>query len=860
MAINASELPPELRAAQAELAGCDGLYFAPVRHHSPACTLALRHLLREVQPSVVLVEGPDDLDHLLPLLQDERTRAPVAWLCQSRQTTEPAPVADEAADDEADAADADAVADEAEGREMRTSFFPFCDYSPEWLAIREGAALGAQVALIDLPWAHKAWQAEHDDAGLSLMHERHYAHSRYLKAMAGRLGCVDHHELWDRLFELRSPAALADWREFFADVFAWSAMARQDYEPEVLEAELSLPRERQMAAHIRAWREKCTGNIVVVTGGFHTQELISSWRQAGRPEKLPASAAADGGAWLIRYSFASLDALNGYSAGMPSPAYYQQLWDALQTTDDYPWQRIAVDLLSRFARQQRAADQADAASTALVQEAVLQATRLAHLRGNPGPGRQDVLDAIRSCFIKGADDDGTRGMLAELRHFLAGTRLGDIPPGAGSPPLVEDARRRARALGLRFDDSVPRKVRLDLYRKPAHRLRSRFFQAMRYLECPLVRHLSGPDFYGNAQLHLLFEEWEVAWSPLVEARLIELSSSGASVEALCLKRLEDDARALEAAGAARSASAAVALLLRACLIGLHGRLPRLFELLSTQLDEDASLASVIDCGHRLLTLWRAREPLGVQGHPLLASLLDRVWPAAMFLLAEITCGDEDAESERIGQLLSLRELGQLLARTEGGEQRNGAAHTPRVLPSGRGQPEKLTDFAIFHARLSALLGDPATAPGIRGAAVAMLFLDGLGDEALLDQQLLLHFSPGVPEHHAVRFLGGLMQAAPELVLRLPSLLQRLDALIADWETEDFVAHLPDLRFAFTRLKPQESARLAETVVAFHGYGPAEAAALQPWHTEVSEAEMLQGSRLQHVLVQELQRDGLDAWG
>lgn len=835
MAIETSELPRELRAAQAELAGCDGLYFAPVRHHSPACTLALRHLLREVRPSVVLVEGPDDLDHLLPLLQDERTRAPVAWLCQSGQA---AAGRDEAATEDGD----DAGDDETERPAMRTSFFPFCDYSPEWLAIREGAALGAQVALIDLPWAHKAWQAEHDAAGLSLMHERHYAHSRYLKAMAARLGCVDHHELWDRLFELRSPAALADWRGFFADVFAWSAMARQDYEPEVLEAELSLPRERQMAAHIRAWREKCTGNIVVVTGGFHTQELISRWRQAGRPEKLPASASAEGGAWLIRYAFESLDALNGYSAGMPSPAYYQQLWEALQTADDDPWQRIAVDLLSRFARQQRDVDQADAASTALVQEAVLQATRLAQLRGNAGPGRQDVQDAIRSCFVKGADDDGTRGMLGDLRRFLAGTRIGDVPPGAGSPPLVEDVRRQARSLGLQLDDSVPRKVRLDLYRKPSHRLRSRFFHAMRYLECPLVRHLSGPDFYGNAQLHLLFEEWEVAWSPLVDARLIELSSAGASLEAVCLQRLEDDARALETAGATRSASAAVGLLLRACLIGLHRRLPQLFELLSTQLDEDASLASVVDCGHRLLTLWRAREPLGVQAHPLLGSLLGRVWPAAMFLLSEIVWSDPDTADERIGQLLALRELGKLLENTE-----------------FHGQAEKLIDFAILHARLVALLADPATAPGIAGAAAAMLFLDGLGDEARLEQQLLLHFSPGVPEHHAVRFLGGLMQAAPELLLRLPSMLQRLDRLIAAWEGEDFIAHLPDLRFAFTRLKPQESARLAETIVALHGHGPEAAASLLPWHGEVSEADLMAGSRLQQVLAQELNRDGLGAW-
>lgn len=834
MAIEASELPRELRAAQAELAGCDGLYFAPVRHHSPACTLALRHLLREVRPSVVLVEGPDDLDHLLPLLQDERTRAPVAWLCQSGQ----APAGrDEAATEEGDAGD-----DEADRPEMRTSFFPFCDYSPEWLAIREGAALGAQVALIDLPWAHKAWQAEHDAAGQSLMHERYYEHSRYLKAMAGRLGCVDHHELWDRLFELRSPAALADWRGFFADVFAWSAMARQDYEPEVLEAELSLPRERQMAAHIRAWREKCTGNIVVVTGGFHTQELISSWRQAGRPEKRPASGPADGGAWLIRYSFDSLDALNGYSAGMPSPAYYQQLWEALQTADDDPWLGIAVDLLSSFARQQRDADLADAASTALVQEAVLQATRLAHLRGNAGPGRQDVQDAIRSCFIKGADDDGTRGMLGDLRRFLAGTRIGDVPPGAGSPPLVEDVRRRARAVGVRMDDSTPRKIRLDLYRKPAHRERSRFLQAMRYLECPLASHLSGPDFYGNAQLHLLFEEWQAAWSPLVESRLIELAGEGASIEAVCLARLENEARALDAEGAGRSASKVVALLVRACLIGLHGRLPRLFAMLSTHLDEDASLASVIACGHRLLTLWRAREPLGVQGHPLLPGLLGRIWPAALFLLSKMNCDDENGESGIIEQLLSLRELGKLLEKAE-----------------SYGQPEKLIDFEIFHARLAALLADPATAPGIAGAAAAMLFLDGLGDEVLLDHQLLLHFSPGVPEHHAVRFLGGLMTAAPELVLRLPSLLQRLDSLIATWEGEDFIAHLPDLRLAFTRLKPQESARMAETIVALHGHGPDAAATLLPWHGEVSEADLMAGSRLQQVLAQELNRDGLGDW-
>ena len=50
-------------------------------------------------------------------------------------------------------------------------------------------------------------------------------------------------------------------------------------------------------------------------------------------------------------------------------------------------------MLTRLARSTREQDHADPLSTAHVQAAVAQAARLATLRGNPGPGRQDVVDA-----------------------------------------------------------------------------------------------------------------------------------------------------------------------------------------------------------------------------------------------------------------------------------------------------------------------------------------------------------------------------------------------------------------------------------------------------------------------------------
>lgn len=825
-------LPAELQATRARLFGEDGVFFVPVRHHSPACAFALRALLREVKPAAVLIEGPDDLAALLPLLQHEQTKAPVAWLCQSTR---------ELRND-------DPEADETSRSESRTSFFPFCDYSPEWIAVRDGAALGAQVALIDLPWSDKAWQRDEEpgdarDAARSLMEERHFAHSRYLNAMVRQLGCVDHQELWDRLFELRPTPALGDWRAFFGDVFSWCAMARCDYEPAVLEAELSLPRERHMAAHIRRWRNEVKGPVVVVTGGFHTPELIAQWQQA-KPSKAASAAKKDkADAWLIRYSFERLDALNGYASGMPSPGYYQQVWERLEAGEADPFTAVTLESLTRFARQTRTQDHVDAVSTAGVQAAAAQAMRLAALRGNAGPGRQDLLDAIRSCFIKGAIDEGTRGFTADLRLFLSGTRIGDVPPSAGSPPLIEDARRLARAAGVRLDDSTARVARLDLYRKPSHRERSRFFHAMSYLDAGLASWLAGPDFMGNSRLNLLFEEWRAAWSPLVEARLIELASEGASVEAVCMAKLRKEEIALADQGRGRSASAAVMLLLRACLIGLQSRLPQLLSMLSTHLDEDASLGSVVDCGHRLVTLWRAREPLGVQQHPQLRVLLERVWPAALFLLPDLAQGPEEAEAGAVKQLMSLRELGRLLA----------------SLREEAGGDGRAVDLDLWSAQLERFATGADVSPAVAGAASALMFLDGHWDESTLENVVRRRFGPGAEPGEAVRFLNGTMAAAPELLLRLPALLEGLDSLVQGWDAEAFVAHLPDLRQAFTRLKPQETSDLAERVAGLHGLGGAQAEALYQVHYDTSEHDLHEGAQLQLALADCLRRDGLAAW-
>lgn len=850
----------------------DGVHFAPIRHHSPACALAVQALIREVRPAAVLIEGPDDFNALLPLLLDAATRPPVAILAQATAPT---------GRDDPDAA--------------RSVFYPFCDYSPEWVALHEGRAAGAQLAFIDRPWRPDDDRNDRNDSDDdqdigNLMSERYLAHSDYLKALAARTGCRDQDELWDHLFELRDGAALRDWRHLFADVHAYCAMARNDYEPVVLEAEGSLPRERHMAAHLRAWRARVDGPIVVVTGGFHTTALQ---RMLHAPETAPAvrdsGAGKRLGSWLIRYSFDRLDALSGYASGMPSPAYYQRVWESANATADGPLLAdVAAGCLTGLARISRELGLSEQISTAGVQAAVVQAVRLADLRGHAGPGRQDLLDAVRSCFIKGAIDDGTSGMAADIHRYLGGSKIGDIPPSAGSPPLLEDARRTAAHMRINLDDSTARTVRLDLYRKDRHRARSRFLHLMAYLDTGLARWQSGPDFIGGSSLDLLMEEWRVAWSPLVEARLIECSPLGATLQAVAMARLRRDQAALAAQGQGRSASAAVSLLTRACVIGLHQQLPSLLQLVADLLDEDSNAASVITCSHRLLLLWRGRELLGLQEHPQLRALLLQAWNTALYLVPQLAQAKPEDEAAAIGHLRTLRTLHgalrQLADDRAAGVPAAGAAaaESPAAgvpVADGPAAGDPATDdpaasapvagitvsgipaasspapghTSIWQRQLQALATAIDGAPGVRSAAAATLFIDGAWTDTELAAMLQACFGPGALPGDAVRGLAGLMAVAPELLLTQAGLRAQVSAIVAGWDEQTFIDFLPDLRQAFTLLKPQETAHLAEALVGKQQLTLAET------HYTATEADLLAGVALQARLAASVARDGLAAW-
>jgi hypothetical protein len=263
-----ADLLPKLRSER--------LCYFPIRHHSPACAAHLRRWVLARRPASVLVEGPASFTAHVPFLVDERCTCPVALY--TTFVDKRGRLAGKEQEE------GQAVGEGLFGPPRFAAYYPFCDYSPELVALRTGHAAGARLRFIDLEYAEMvlARLATEPDAEReavrvdSLAADPHLRHSEYIQALARRLGCRDFNELWDQLFE-------ASWDALDTDAFidrlaAYCAMARLDYTPEALRRDGTTAREACMAAAVRDElarneAEGRSGPVLVVTGGFHTVAL-----------------------------------------------------------------------------------------------------------------------------------------------------------------------------------------------------------------------------------------------------------------------------------------------------------------------------------------------------------------------------------------------------------------------------------------------------------------------------------------------------------------------------------------------------------------------------------------------------------
>ncbi|MFG1809566.1 DUF5682 family protein [Streptomyces sp. NPDC049040] len=725
----------------------DDVVFLGVRHHSPACGRLVADTIAILRPAYVLVEGPADMNsRLAELLLGHRM--PIAVFSHYR--------------DDARAA---------------TSWTPLCDYSPEWIALRDGHAAGAQVRFIDLPAWHPAFAERPDHLA------NRYADAEARYAEATRRLCehfaVDSADaLWDGLFEVTGPGDLA------ARLDAYFALVRGDAEVDPGDR----AREEYMASWVRAARARAAGRpVLVVTGGFH-QPALRALSSSGEgpcdwPEVPDPPEGALGGSFLVPYSFRKLDAFGGYQSGMPSPGYYQLLWEQGP-------QEAAHGLLRAVTERLRTRKVPVSTADLIAARGMTQG--LALMRGHPQETRVDVLDGLATALIsddldrplpwttRGTLGAGTHPVVVEMVAACCGDAEGLLHPDTPVPPLVHDVTERLASLG-----PAGHAIDLDLT-DPDGLSRSRLLHRLRVLGIPGFARTTGPSDGADPVFR---EHWEPRAAHGREAALIEAGAYGARLDEAASVVLGER---LRAAGA--DAGPLAGLLFDTVLCGVGELCGELLGALKAQVRDLRELAPLGEVLAAALGLWRHDRIFGVSRDPLLgavvAGAVERV-----FWLAEGTHGGPGVDVAALRALAAARDA---------------LLHAPEVPTVTR------QDAAEAAGRMAA---DPLAPAALRGAAFGLRWALGTAPAGAAAAAVRALSASGADT--LGDWLAGLFALARDEVVGGAagdgeSLVDVVDAVVTAMSDGDFLTGLPALRQAFAFFPPRERERIAERLLERRG--------------------------------------------
>ena len=97
---------------------------------------------------------------------------------------------------------------------------------------------------------------------------------------------------------------------------------------------------------------------------------------------------------------------------------------------------------------------------------------------------------------------------------------------------------------------------------------------------------------------------------MTEGSLVSAAVYGATLEEASSNRLREAIARLDEEGKGRNATAAVAMLVHACRMGLHRHAPELVGLIAARIGEEPAFVGAIQAANQLLMLWQSRRAPG----------------------------------------------------------------------------------------------------------------------------------------------------------------------------------------------------------------------------------------------------------
>ncbi|WP_371584144.1 DUF5682 family protein [Streptomyces sp. NBC_01314] len=734
-----------------------------VRHHGPGSARAVRAALDAARPRTVLIEGPPEADALIPLAADENMRPPVALLAHA--VDEPG----------------------------RSSFWPFAEFSPEWVAIRWALSHGVPARFIDLPATHTlVWGREEAAAEpggpTSQQHEVTEETTPGEEAVLAE-GVAEEALRGDPLAALAEAAGYDDAERWWEDVVEHRGTGGDVFAPfAVLEEAMGAlrevygaggrdrdpVREAYMRLQVRAaQKEFGDDRVAVVCGAWHVPALRERRTVAADRSLLKGLPKVKTDMTWVPWTNRRLARGSGYGAGIDSPGWYGHLFGA----PDRPVERWLTKVAGLLREEDRIV------SPAHVIEAVRLAETLAAMRGRPLPGLTETTDAVRAVMCDGSDVP----LSLVQDRLVVGDVLGEVPESAPAVPLQRDLTRLQRRLRLK-PEALQRELELDL-RKENDAERSRLLHRLRLLGVEWGEPTTSRGSTGTFR-----ETWRLRWEPELSVRVAEAGVWGTTVLSAATARAEADA-------VTAGSLADITGLAEHCLLAeLPDALPVVMRVLADRAALDADVGHLAQALPALVRSLRYGDVRATDTRALAevaAGLAERVFVGLPPACAAL---DAEAAQEMRRHVDAVHGAVGLLGDTAPGE------HTARSGESRTGIRGR------WHSVLHVLSGRD-TVPGvIRGRAVRLLLDDGelAQDEAARLMGLVL--SPGTAPADAAAWIEGFVgggSGGGMLLVHDERLLGLVDAWLTGVPGDAFTDVLPLLRRTFSAYEPGVRRTLGE---------------------------------------------------
>ena len=732
------------------------VYF-PVRHHSPACALHLRRTIERFRPELILIEGPSDSAELLPYIADEQSVPPFCIYYSYD--------------------DKDGKVNEE--KEKYRAYYPFLAYSPELVAIREGARRYTPVRFIDLPYALRLINKIEEEPQTQFYYNenKEYEVNTYTAMIARKAGCRSFAEFWESRFEL--DAANLETQAFVRNLFHLGYFMRLATPENEISLKEDRLRETYMAEEIRKALPD-NKKILVVAGAFHISGLMEALQSDKKPS-LKTCNREHVASYLMPYTFKEADSKSGYAAGMPFPAFYQEVWEKIEKQKKDPFASTVLEYIIKTARYARKTQMISLPDEI---NALNMARSLAVLRGKQSTGVYELLDGVRSCFVKGDLNATSTFEVDFLYRLLSGMGTGKIADNDCIPPVVHEFRVLCSLHRLKTSTIERQEVTLDIIKNPAHYRKSRFLHQMKFLETGFATLQSGPDYVNQKNKNLVREQWICRYATGVETRLIDLSVYGATLSQVCNSLIEKnfkDNMTAEELGK---------LLLSVQVMGIEGFYLQYEDAIRLVVESEGNFINLCKLINSLLYLANMQQLMDGNIQPVIAELARTAFKGAVVLIPSLKSTTEEEEQEICEQM--------------------------RNLYSFTMDAKGWFDTAAFIAAVEKVLNDSFSNSRLFGLCLAIHYNEGRTGQPTFCQQIAAYLESSIthPEQ-AASFICGLFLIARDVLFADPHILEAINRVIANADRETFLTILPNLRYAFTGFLPAEISRLGQQVAEYH---------------------------------------------